>query len=192
MSNIILIDNIDSFTYNLVDQLRSNNHKVIIYRNKLPISIILKKIFSMKNPILMISPGPGAPSHAGCVPNLIKKLKGIIPIIGICLGHQAIVESYGGKIISAKEILHGKYSSIVHDNKYMFKNITNPMQVGRYHSLITDNIPNTLTVNAYYKNVVMAVRNDKHKICGFQFHPESILTTEGEKLLNQTILWASP
>lgn len=191
MAEIILIDNIDSFTYNLVDQLRINNHKVIVYRNQLPISIILKKITTMKKPILMISPGPGLPSSAGCVPDLIKKIRGKIPIIGICLGHQAIVESYGGLVAQAGEILHGQYSKIHHDNKYMFSNITNPLSVARYHSLIANKIPNKLKVNAYYKNMVMAVRNNSDRVCGFQFHPESILTTQGKKLLNQTISWAN-
>lgn len=190
MADIILIDNIDSFTYNLVDQLRAKNHHVIIYRNQLPIKIILKKISKIKNPILIISPGPGIPSKAGCVPKLIKCMIGKIPIVGICLGHQAIVEAYGGIIMRSGEILHGQTSKISHDNKYMFRNIPNNFSVARYHSLIAKNIPNSLKINAYYKNIVMGVRNNLDKVCGFQFHPESILTTQGNKLLNQTILWA--
>lgn len=190
MANIFLIDNIDSFTYNLVDQLRNNNHKVIVYRNNLPISLIIKKIIKTKKSILMISPGPGIPSNAGCILELIKILIGKVPIIGICLGHQAIIEVYGGNIVPADEILHGKSSMIHHDEKYMFHNIPNPLPVARYHSLIGKNIPAKLKINAFYKNMVMAVRNNNDKVCGFQFHPESILTTQGEKLLNQTISWA--
>lgn len=189
MADILLIDNIDSFTYNLVDQLRANNHKVIVYRNQLPINIILKKMLYMKKPILMISPGPGLPALAGCVPELIKKLIGRVPIIGICLGHQAIVEAYGGVVMQSGNILHGKSSKINHDNKYMFSNMPNPLSVGRYHSLIAKKIPKCLKVNACYKDMVMGVRNNFDKVCGFQFHPESILTTQGEKLLNQTISW---
>lgn len=190
MADIFLIDNIDSFTYNLVDQLRKNNHKVTIYRNNLPISLIIKKITKKSKSILMISPGPGMPVNAGCILKLIKILIGKIPIIGICLGHQAIIEAYGGCIVPANEILHGKSSMIYHDSKYMFHNMPNPLSVARYHSLIGKNIPVSLKINAFYKKMVMAVRNNNDKVCGFQFHPESILTTEGEKLLNQTISWA--
>lgn len=190
MANIFLIDNIDSFTYNLVDQLRNNNHQVIVYRNNLPISLIIKKIIKIKKSILMISPGPGIPANAGCILELIKILIGKIPIIGICLGHQAIIEAYGGNIVPADEILHGKSSMIFHDEKYMFQNIPNPFPVARYHSLVGKNIPVHLKISAFYKNMVMAVRNNNDKVCGFQFHPESILTTQGEKLLNQTIAWA--
>lgn len=190
MADIFLIDNIDSFTYNLVDQLRKNNHKVTIYRNNLPISLIIKKITKKSKSILMISPGPGIPVNAGCILKLIKILIGKIPIIGICLGHQAIIEAYGGCIVPANEILHGKSSMIYHDSKYMFHNMPNPLSVARYHSLIGKNIPVALKINAFYKKMVMAVRNNNDKVCGFQFHPESILTTQGEKLLNQTISWA--
>lgn len=191
MSNIFLIDNMDSFTYNLVDQLRHNNHKVIVYRNNIPIFLIIKKILKTKKSILIISPGPGKPADAGCVPKLLKKLIGVIPIIGICLGHQAIIEAYGGEIIQSTNIVHGKHSMIYHDNKYMFLNLPNPISVGRYHSLIAQNVPCTLKINAHYNKIIMAVRNNKDKVCGFQFHPESILTTQGEKILNQTIAWAS-
>ncbi|AKC59988.1 aminodeoxychorismate/anthranilate synthase component II [Blochmannia endosymbiont of Polyrhachis (Hedomyrma) turneri] len=192
MANILLLDNIDSFTYNLVDQLRSNKHNVSVYNNKLSAATIIQILSKMKNPILLLSPGPGSPKHAGCMLELLKKMKGKIPIIGVCLGHQAIIQAYGGHIKQADKILHGKTSKIYHDNTAMFKNITNPLLVGRYHSLIaTDIPPNTLTINALFQNnTIMAVRNDKDKICGFQFHPESILTTHGTHLLNQTINWA--
>lgn len=191
MADILLLDNIDSFTYNLVDQLRSNKHKVLIYRNYISPEFIIKILSAMHRPILMLSPGPGTPSNAGCMSYLIKKLHGHIPIIGICLGHQAIIEFYGGNIVQAEEIVHGKVSPIYHDNKNMFKGIKNPMLVARYHSLIGTKIPRKLIINAHFKNIVMAVRNDENRICGFQFHPESILTTQGANLLNQTIAWAS-
>ncbi|WHL25259.1 MAG: aminodeoxychorismate/anthranilate synthase component II [Candidatus Blochmannia vicinus] len=191
MSNIVLLDNIDSFTYNLVDQLRDDGHKVLIYANKLPISIITNTLSSMINPILMLSPGPGSPSKAGCMTQLIKQLIRQIPIIGICLGYQAIIEFYGGRISQSKKIFHGKSSLIYHDNLAMFSNIPNPFLVGRYHSLIGNYIPNNLKINAYYnKHIAMAVRNDSDRICGFQFHPESILTTHGTQLIKQTITWA--
>lgn len=190
MANILFLDNIDSFTYNLVDQLRYSGHQVTVYRNTLPVELIIEKLAKLEKPILFLSPGPGAPSQAGCMPELLQRLKGKLPIIGICLGHQAIVESYGGSIVPAGDILHGKASLIEHDNKEMFANLPNPLPVARYHSLKAENIPNILTVNAYLDNIVMAVRHDQDRVCGFQFHPESILTIQGVKLLNQTIEWA--
>lgn len=190
MANILFLDNVDSFTYNLVDQLRHNQHNVTIYRNTIPADVIIEKLSQMQNPILMLSPGPGAPSEAGSMPELLKRLKGKLPVIGICLGHQAIVESYGGMIVPAGDILHGKASLIEHDRQAMFKDLPNPLPVARYHSLKGENIPKTLTVNAMCNNIVMAVRNDQDRVCGFQFHPESILTIQGVKLLEQTIEWA--
>ncbi|QIQ20262.1 bifunctional anthranilate synthase glutamate amidotransferase component TrpG/anthranilate phosphoribosyltransferase TrpD [Zophobihabitans entericus] len=189
MANILLLDNIDSFTYNLADLLRQQEHQVTIYRNTVPADVIIDKLNQMSDPILMLSPGPGTPSKAGCMAELIKRLKGQIPIIGICLGHQAIVEAYGGIIVPTGEILHGKASLIEHDNQAMFVGLPNPLPVARYHSLRGENIPNNLTINAYFNRVVMAVRNEADRICGFQFHPESILTTHGAKLLQQTIEW---
>ncbi|MFQ1040789.1 bifunctional anthranilate synthase glutamate amidotransferase component TrpG/anthranilate phosphoribosyltransferase TrpD [Gilliamella sp. CG16] len=190
MANILFIDNVDSFTYNLVDQLRNSKHCVTVYRNTIPADVIIEKLSQMQNPILMLSPGPGTPSEAGCMPELLKRLKGKLPIIGICLGHQAIVESYGGSIVPAGDILHGKASLIEHDEQAMFKGLSNPLPVARYHSLKGENIPNTLTINALCNNIVMAVRNDHDRVYGFQFHPESILTIQGVKLLEQTIEWA--
>ncbi|XBC38175.1 MAG: gamma-glutamyl-gamma-aminobutyrate hydrolase family protein [Buchnera aphidicola (Floraphis choui)] len=188
-NDIFLLDNIDSFTYNLVDQLRINNHNVIVYRNTISISIVLKKLSQMHNPILMLSPGPGSPENAGCMLKLLKLIRGKMPIIGICLGHQAIVKMYGGNVEYAGEILHGKASLIHHDERDMFFGMPNPFPVARYHSLVCSNIPKILTVNAYYKKVVMAVRNNNERICGFQFHPESILTTQGSEFLKKTIEW---
>ncbi|AAO27227.1 anthranilate synthase component II [Buchnera aphidicola str. Bp (Baizongia pistaciae)] len=189
MGNILLLDNIDSFTYNLVDQLRSNFHQVFVYRNTVRKNIILKKLSKMINPILILSPGPGNPDNAGCMPQLLMELKGKLPIIGICLGHQAIVKMYGGHVGYSGEILHGQASLINHDNKAMFLGMSNPLPVARYHSLICSNIPNMLVVNAHFNNMVMAVRNDYEKICGFQFHPESILTTRGTEFLQRVIQW---
>lgn len=191
MANILLIDNIDSFTYNLVDQLRAAEHNVIIYRNTLPAKQILDHLTAMSSPILLLSPGPGSPANAGYMPDVLTAMKGHCPIIGICLGHQAIVESYGGHVYQAGEILHGKSSLITHDNQAMFAGLPNPLPVARYHSLIGIDIPDSLTVNAYFNQMVMAVRNDRDRVCGFQFHPESILTPHGARLLEQTILWAN-
>ena len=190
MADILLLDNFDSFTYNLVDQLRSFGHHVVVYRNNLPVETLTERLSSMENPVLMLSPGPGAPADAGSMPRLLKAMRGKVPIIGICLGHQAIVESYGGVVGQAGEILHGKASAISHDGQAMFSGLPNPLPVARYHSLVGSNIPADVTVNATFNGMVMAIRNDEDKVCGFQFHPESILTTQGAKLLEQTLAWA--
>ncbi|AXF75759.1 anthranilate synthase subunit II [Erwinia tracheiphila] len=190
MADILLLDNIDSFAYNLVDQLRASGHNVVIYRNSTPIEILIERLQSMEQAILMLSPGPGTPSEAGCMPELLKRLRGQLPIIGICLGHQAIVEAYGGYVGQAGEILHGKASSIMHDDVGMFAGLNNPLPVARYHSLVGSNVPSELMVNATFNGMVMAVRHDADRVCGFQFHPESILTTQGARLLEQTLAWA--
>ncbi len=190
MADILLLDNIDSFTYNLVDQLRASGHNVVVYRNQLPVDVIIERLQQMEKPVLMLSPGPGTPAEAGCMPVLLQRLRGQLPIIGICLGHQAIVEAYGGHVGQAGEILHGKASSVEHDGQAMFIGLPSPLPVARYHSLVGSNIPAELVINASFNGMVMAVRHDEHRVCGFQFHPESILTTQGARLLNQTLDWA--
>ncbi|QUG75832.1 anthranilate synthase component II [Erwinia sp. E602] len=190
MADILLLDNVDSFTYNLVDQLRTFGHNVVIYRNSVPADTLIARLQEMENPVLMLSPGPGAPSEAGCMPELLQRLRGQLPIIGICLGHQAIVEAYGGHVGQAGEILHGKASAIQHDGEGMFAGLSNPLPVARYHSLVGSNLPEGLTVNATFNGMVMAVRDDARRVCGFQFHPESILTSQGARLLEQTLAWA--
>lgn len=187
--DILLIDNFDSFTYNIVDQLRFNGNNVIIYRNTVTLKTILSTLFKFKKPVILLSPGPGKPKHAGCMLDLLDHVIGKVPIIGICLGHQAIVEYYGGNVEYSGEVMHGKTSYIYHDQKDMFYNLPNPLLVARYHSLICTNIPKSLVINAFFNNMVMAVRDNKYKVCGFQFHPESILTTYGCKLLNATLKW---
>lgn len=190
MADILLLDNVDSFTYNLVDQLRASGHRVVVYRNQIAADTIIERLQQMEQPVLVLSPGPGTPADAGCMPELLQRLRGQLPIIGICLGHQAIIESYGGHVGQAGEILHGKASPITHDGEGMFAGMVNPLPVARYHSLVGSNIPAELTVNAHFGEMVMAVRNDAQRICGFQFHPESILTTHGARLLEQTLAWA--
>lgn len=190
MAEILLLDNVDSFTYNLVDQLRASGHQVVIYRHHISADVIIERLQQMERPILMLSPGPGAPVDAGCMPELLQRLRGQIPMIGICLGHQAIVEAYGGHVGQAGEILHGKASAITHDDEAMFAGMLNPLPVARYHSLVGSNIPAELIVNARFGDMVMAVRHSQHRVCGFQFHPESILTSQGALLLEQTLAWA--
>jgi len=192
MSNtLFLLDNFDSFTYNLVDQFRSLGHEVKIYRNNISAKTIKQQIDSCdNNPVVVLSPGPGNPSEAGCLLELIALCRGEYPIIGICLGHQALVQQYGGVVGRAEEIMHGKASAIEHDGQLMFAGLSNPLPVARYHSLVATQVPPRLTVNAQFNGMPMAVIQPEDKVVGFQFHPESILTSEGAELLRRTLTWA--
>ncbi|QIV96786.1 anthranilate synthase component 2 [Allofrancisella inopinata] len=189
MANIIFIDNFDSFSYNLVDEFKSLGNQVEVYRNNLELEFLLEKITATKNPIVVISPGPGNPSQAGNIIPLISQIKGKIPVIGICLGHQAIVEAYGGIVSHANEIVHGKIARVKHSNHIIFKGLESPITVARYHSLVVVKVPIDLKVIAEVNDLVMAVVDDENKICGLQFHPESIMTTQGTKLLKNIINW---
>ncbi|MFO4665965.1 aminodeoxychorismate/anthranilate synthase component II [Vibrio cholerae] len=190
MANILFIDNFDSFTYNLVDQFRSLGHVVTIYRNNIPADVIEQALQQLDNPVVVLSPGPGAPSEAGCMPELLQRLKGKVPMIGICLGHQAIVEAYGGVVAGAGEIIHGKVSMMEHQNHAIYRGLPSPLAIARYHSLVATQVPATLTVTAEVNGLVMSVVNETDKVCGFQFHPESIMTTHGATLLANAIDWA--
>lgn len=190
MANILFIDNFDSFTYNLVDQFRSLGHVVTIYRNNLSADAIEQALQQLDNPVVVLSPGPGAPSEAGCMPELLQRLKGKVPIIGICLGHQAIVEAYGGVVAGAGEIIHGKVSMMEHQNHAIYRGLPSPLAIARYHSLVATQVPATLAVTAEVNGLVMSVVNEADKVCGFQFHPESIMTTHGATLLANAIDWA--
>lgn len=189
MAKIVFIDNFDSFTYNLVDQFRVLGHQVVVYRNDSELDHLVKTALAEPNTIVALSPGPGNPAEAGNLLPLIRVLKGKVPLIGICLGHQAIIEAFGGKIVHAGEILHGKVSQIEHDQQAMFANLPNPMPVARYHSLMGTEIPAEFEINAQFNNIIMAVRHRTLPICSFQFHPESILTVQGSQLLAQSIDW---
>lgn len=190
MANIVFLDNFDSFSYNLVEQFRALGHDVIVYRNTLDVSSIEQSIHQLEQPILVLSPGPGRPLEAGCLLELIHCLKGQLPIIGICLGHQAIVEAYGGAITHAGDIVHGKISLIEHNEHPIFNEISSPMPVARYHSLIASAVPECFTITSQVDGLVMSVVHEKHKICGLQFHPESIMTPQGAKLLSNIFTWA--
>lgn len=189
MANILFVDNFDSFTYNLVDQFRQLGHSVTIFRNDYPLQAFLDKARTTENCIVALSPGPGSPNEAGNLLAIVRELKNDVPMVGICLGHQAIIEALGGEVVHTGTVLHGKVSKIEHDNHAMFSGIQNPMPVARYHSLMGDKLPLELVVNARFGEVIMAVRHQQLPICGFQFHPESILTVQGAKLLKQTVEW---
>ena len=183
--SILVIDNYDSFTYNLVQYLGELKQEVLVYRND---EITIAEIKKINPSHIVISPGPGRPSDAGISKELIKQFAGAIPIFGVCLGHQCIGEVYGGKVINAPELMHGKTSEIFHDNNSIFKDIPNPFTATRYHSLIVDlssqdNIP--LKITAHTKDgLIMALEHKYLKnLIGVQIHPESILTEFGHKIL---------
>ncbi|MCM8815832.1 MAG: aminodeoxychorismate/anthranilate synthase component II [Candidatus Omnitrophica bacterium] len=183
MAKILMIDNYDSFTYNLVQYLGELGHKIRVFRND---RITVEKISRLKFDCIVISPGPGRPEKSGISAELIKRLEGKKPILGVCLGHQCIGYVYGGKIISAKSLMHGKTSLIYHNNENIFKGISNPFTATRYHSLVIDkkSIPSVLEITAWSDDgEIMGIRHRKYSIFGVQFHPESILTGEGKKIL---------
>lgn len=194
-TTLFLLDNVDSFTYNLVDELRSLNLAINVYRNTVSADMLFEKMQrqATKSPVLLLlSPGPGAPSDAGCMPELLKKVAGQFPVLGICLGHQAIVEYYGGIVDKASKVMHGKSSAITHSERAMFHGLPQPLHVARYHSLVAKTLPDNLDVCASCSNddgteTVMAVYNKADRMLGFQFHPESILTAHGSQLLQQSI-----
>lgn len=190
MANILFIDNFDSFTYNLVDQFRSLGHEVKIYRNNIAADTIESAVKQLENPVVLLSPGPGAPADAGSMPEIIQRLKGKVPMIGICLGHQAIVEAYGGTVAGAGEIIHGKVSMMEHKNHATYAQLPSPLAIARYHSLVATHVPDSLTITAEVDDLVMSVVQEEDKVCGFQFHPESIMTTYGATLLANAIEWA--
>jgi len=190
MADLIFVDNFDSFTYNLVDQFRSLGHSVTVYRNSVNALSIVQAVQEKENPVVVLSPGPGAPSDAGCMPELIQRLKGKVPVIGICLGHQAIVEAYGGTVAGAGEIMHGKVSEMRYQPHAIYRDLPKTLAIARYHSLVATSVPDELTVTADVNGLVMSVVHNQDKVCGFQFHPESIMTTHGARLLENTIEWA--
>ena len=184
MFKILMIDNFDSFTYNLVQGFRTQGAEVIVFRNN---AITIEEAQALRPTHLVISPGPGRPTDAGVSMPLIQKFAPKIPILGICLGHQCIVEAFGGKIVYAQQLMHGKTSIIQHDQATIFTNLDNPMVAGRYHSLAADitRLPKNLDISATTEdNEIMAVRHKIYPIEGVQFHPESILTPLGEKLMH--------
>ena len=194
-TTLFLLDNVDSFTYNLVDELRSLNLAINVYRNTVSADMLFEKMqhqATKTRVLLLLSPGPGAPSEAGCMPELLKKVAGHFPVLGICLGHQAIVEYYGGIIGRASQVMHGKSSAVTHNEQAMFSGLPQPLHVARYHSLVAKTLPESLEACASCTNddgseTVMAVYNKADRMLGFQFHPESILTAHGSRLLKQSI-----
>ncbi len=183
MARLLLIDNYDSFTYNLVQAFLVLGADVRVYRND---AIDVSQATGLAPTHLCISPGPGTPDDAGVSMDMIRAFAGRIPVLGVCLGHQSIVEVFGGKVVRAGRLMHGKTSMIQHDGLGVFAGLPQPCEVGRYHSLIAapDSLPATLTVTAWTEaKEIMGVRHVALAVEGVQFHPESILTPLGPQLL---------
>ena len=180
---LLVIDNYDSFTYNLVQYLGELGERIEVRRND---EVTVEQIEAMKPARILISPGPGTPTEAGITMNVIEKFAGKLPILGVCLGHQAIGQVFGGRVVRASRLFHGKSSQVQHDGKTIFDGLENPFPAGRYHSLIVERetLPDELEISATTPNgTIMGLRHRRLKIEGVQFHPESIMTTEGKKLL---------
>ena len=178
--NILLIDNYDSFTYNLAHLFEELGANVSVFRND-AISAVEADSFSPSK--LVISPGPGRPSESGNTIEILARLSPKIPTLGVCLGHQAIIEVYGGKIGAAKTLMHGKTSGVLHNSTGIFTNLLSPLEAGRYHSLAATEIPESLEVTVQTTDgEIMAVRHKTYPVVGIQFHPESVLTPQGSTI----------
>lgn len=181
---VLVIDNYDSFTYNLVQLLECLNQKVKVYRND---RIDVPSMKALRPAALVISPGPCSPAEAGVSVEAIRHFGGTIPVLGVCLGHQAIAAAYGGRVVRAERVMHGKTSIIFHDGRSMYGAVPNPFEAVRYHSLIVEkhSLPSCLEVTAWTEEgEIMGIRHRHHLVEGVQFHPESILTREGARLLH--------
>jgi len=184
---ILMIDNYDSFTYNLVHYLGELGEKVLVFRND---KIELEKVGKLNPEIIVISPGPCTPREAGISVDLIREFLGRIPILGVCLGHQSVAYALGGEIVNAKRLLHGKTSMIHHDSRGIYTGIPDPFEATRYHSLIVEkkSLPDELEISAWTDDgEIMGIRHREYTVEGVQFHPESILTKYGKDLLKHFI-----
>jgi anthranilate synthase/aminodeoxychorismate synthase-like glutamine amidotransferase len=184
---VLFIDNFDSFTYNLVDDFSKRDCIAMVYRADTKLEDLIKVVEDIEPDLLVISPGPGTPKTAGVTLEAIGYFKDKLPIFGVCLGHQAIVEYFGGKVGHAPEPVHGKPSRVTHNGKDVFAGVENPLQAGRYHSLCALKLPQCLEATAEFEGVNMGIRHKKLPIFGVQFHPESILTPAGGKIIENIL-----
>jgi anthranilate synthase/aminodeoxychorismate synthase-like glutamine amidotransferase len=188
---IVLIDNYDSFTYNLVQVLEWMHLEVRVFRND---EISIDRLEEEMPSGVLISPGPGTPSEAGISVETIRHLAPRVPVLGVCLGHQAMAEAYGGSVVRADRIMHGKTSPIYHDGRTIFRGLPNPFEAMRYHSLLVErrSLPDCLQVSAWtQEGEIMGLRHRKYPVEGIQFHPESILTHEGPRILGNFVTLAT-
>ena len=189
--HVVFIDNFDSFTFNLVDEFARRGASVEVWRNTVPAADALERAQSGEAaPLIVLSPGPGRPGDAGCCIELIRLAAGKVPVFGICLGHQALIEAFDGVVTGADVILHGRSSTVEHHGDPIFAGIRTPFTVGRYHSLASYEVPESLETIATSGSLVMAVRHRTHPLLGIQFHPESVLTPQGGLLIENVIRWA--
>ncbi|HET7209073.1 MAG TPA: aminodeoxychorismate/anthranilate synthase component II [Terriglobales bacterium] len=184
---LFVLDNYDSFTYNLVQYLGELGAQVEVRRND---QVTIDEVESLHPGKILISPGPCTPREAGISVELIRRMAGKVPLLGVCLGHQAIGEAFGGRVVRAKNLMHGKTSEVEHDGKTIFRGLPSPMTATRYHSLIVseEGLPSDLEITARTlehngNSVIMGLRHKRYPIEGVQFHPESVLTKEGKKLI---------
>lgn len=187
---ILMIDNYDSFVYNLVQYFKELDEDIVVKRND---ELTIDDIKTLNPEIIVLSPGPCSPTEAGICIDVVNNFKGVIPILGICLGHQTIGQVFGSKIVKAIEPVHGKVHSITHDGKGVFTNVKNPLNVTRYHSLVVDRetLSDELEITAQTKEgEIMGLRHKKYMIEGVQFHPEAVLTECGHDLLRNFITLA--
>jgi anthranilate synthase/aminodeoxychorismate synthase-like glutamine amidotransferase len=182
-ARVLMIDNYDSFTYNLVQYLRILGAEVLVHRND---ALTVDEALALQPTHLVVSPGPGTPRDAGISIDVIKAFAGRVPVLGVCLGHQAMVEAWGGQVRPAMTLMHGKTSRVFHDGRGVFKDLPQPFEAGRYHSLAVrrDELPDAFEVSAYTEDgELMGVRHKQLPIEGVQFHPESVLTPHGLTML---------
>jgi anthranilate synthase/aminodeoxychorismate synthase-like glutamine amidotransferase len=180
---VFVLDNYDSFTYNLVQYIGECGHECVVKRNDQTTS---QEVASLRPSHVLVSPGPCTPQEAGISIDLIRHFAGKVPVLGVCLGHQALGEAFGGKIVRAAKLMHGKTSAIQHDGKTIFKSVPSPMTATRYHSLIVEekSLPKELEVSARSEDgTIMGLRHQSLPVEGVQFHPESILTDHGKRLI---------
>lgn len=180
---LLMIDNYDSFTYNLVQYLRELGEEVVVYRND---KITLAEIEKLQPERLVVSPGPCTPNEAGISVSAIKHFAGQLPILGVCLGHQSIAQAYGGRIVRAERLMHGKTSPVFHDGRELYAGLPDPFDATRYHSLLVErsSLPDCLEITAWTEeNEIMGMRHCELPVWGMQFHPESILTVSGMDIL---------
>lgn len=187
LSLVFVLDNYDSFTYNLVQYIGELGEKVEVRRND---QVTVEEVEAMRPDRIVVSPGPCTPHEAGISIDLIKNFAGQVPILGVCLGHQAIGEAFGGRVVRAPHLMHGKTSPVMHDNKTVFQGLPMPMTATRYHSLIVEekDLPQELEISAWTiekdgKRTIMGLRHKRYSVEGVQFHPESVLTDAGKKLV---------
>jgi len=189
---LVFVDNFDSFTWNLVDEFARRGAEVEVWRNTATAEHILGRARGDGPSLVVLSPGPGAPAGAGCCIDLVRRAaQSAVPLFGVCLGHQAMIEAFGGVVGPAGDVVHGKVSRVCHEGGVLFDGIPSPFPVGRYHSLAASVVPRVLETVAESDGIVMAVAHRTAPQLGVQFHPESILTPDGGRIIDNVMRWAT-